>query len=227
MPNTNLHIGIIPDGNRRFAINHGIDLSEGYLRGIARVDEILHAITNRDPVLSRIKMLTLYICSVDNVTKRSTREIKKLTDLVRSQLERYQEERSLIHQHEVRVTVIGDLSYFPDDLRELAKGIQSTTMSYSQYKINLAIGYNAIQEIQDAVRRMPNPSYPLTSYLSLQREMDLVIRTGAEKRISGFFPLMTLHSELFFLDKMWPEFELDDLRRIIEEFDQRDRRFGR
>lgn len=227
LPIRPLHVGIIPDGNRRYSNLHHLDLTEGYLRGIDRLDEILNAINSNDPLLTRIKTLTVYICSTDNVTKRPTEEVNKLIELIRIQIRKYQNRQSLIHKYQIKINIIGNLTYFPLDLQTEALGIQRDTATYSQYILNLAIGYDAKEEIMQAVRSIPDSSIPIFSYLGLQDEIDLVIRTGREKRTSGFFPLMTLYAEYFFLDKFWPEFTVEDLKKVIIEFDQRNRRFGK
>ena len=111
----------------------------------------------------------------------------------------------------------------------------NTTKDYNDYIVNFAFGYGGREEILDAmkkaIKRGVDPSKltkeELTRYLSVSDEFDLVIRTGGDHRSSNFFPWQTTYAEWFFLDKMWPEFEKEDLLKVINQFENRDRRFGK
>lgn len=231
-----LHIGIIPDGNRRYAKAKGKDFYSGYLDGIARLDALIETIGNRsntgeDNPLRRIRMLTVFVCSTDNLTKRSSEEIKQLFSLFRLYFEKYNTGESLLHTYRVKVRIVGRLTLFPEDLQATFASIMKSTAEYDNYVLNLACGYDGHTEILDAITRAGHgeksdaPNW-FEKYLSVSEPMDLVIRTGKEQRMSGFFPWQTTYAEWFFLEIMWPEFTCTHLQRVLHQFNQRNRRFG-
>jgi undecaprenyl diphosphate synthase len=222
-----LHLGIIPDGNRRYAKARYLPIVEGYITGIERLYAILFLL-GEAPETFPIKNVTIYICSVDNLTKRSSTEVEQLYTLFRLQFRRHLDNRdSPIHQYQIRIRFIGDLSRFPVELRDLAENLEAQTAHYDTYTVNLAMGYDGRQEIVTAATGcLDQLSVPAVTRQLTVPDFDLIIRTGGEYRTSGFFPWQSVYAEWFFLDKMWPEFTTDDLHRIIGEFNRRNRRFG-
>ena len=219
-----LHIGIIPDGNRRYSKSQGIETYEGYYRGLDNINEILEQLPQSDPVANKVQTITLYVASINNLTKREKQEIEQLHQVIRFYLK--SPKLNLVHQNQIQVKVVGHYHLLPQDLQNELIELQKSTQNYDKYYLNLAIGYDGRQEILDAMARISGPISDLSPYLYVPDEIDLVIRTGKEKRSSGFFPWQTTYAEWFYFDKMWPEFTFDDFKQCIDEFEQRSRRFG-
>lgn len=227
-----LHIGIIPDGNRRYARSKGKDFYAGYLDGISRLDELISTIGDETNDLQAIGMVTVFVCSIDNLTKRTSDEVSKLFSLFRVYFARYNTENSILHRHRIRVRIVGHTSMFPQDLQQTFVEIMESTSSYENYVLNLACGYDGRTELVDAMSKAVQDEAPmshseLTKRLYVCQDMDLVIRTGKEQRMSGFFPWLTTYAEWFFLTIMWPEFTPDHLRDVLNQYYQRERRFGK
>ncbi|MDZ4256639.1 MAG: polyprenyl diphosphate synthase, partial [archaeon] len=142
--------------------------------------------------------------------------------------------------HEFAVKFLGRLEHFPDSLRSKMMTIQERSQDYAKRLINVAIGYNGRAEIVDAAKRLAedvrigkaNPSdideESFKDYLYGNfQDPDMIVRTGHTQRLSGFLTYQSVYSELYFLNKFWPEFGEEDLRTAIQTFESRDRRFGK
>ncbi|HDI01261.1 MAG TPA: di-trans,poly-cis-decaprenylcistransferase [Candidatus Bathyarchaeota archaeon] len=232
------HIGIILDGNRRWARMHGLKPWQGHRAGAKRVEELLNWCLELG-----IRTITLYAFSTENF-KRSKREVEELMKLFKEELKRLKES-DVIRKHKVRVKVIGRLELLPPDVRELAREVEEATKGYSEHYLNIAIAYGGRAEIVDAVRKVARDvkagliepeeideelfeSYLYTSHLpEAVKDPDLIIRTSGEERLSGFLLWQSAYSELCFIDVLWPEFRRIDLLRAIRTYQGRQRRFGR
>lgn len=221
-----VHLGIIPDGNRRYADENNRTLEQQYLESYEKVKDIIQTWSEEDDM--GITQLTFYVCSADNLTKRPYIEIsliyKMLDRLVFDYLDRINENKL------VKLEVIGNTKLLPDNTRKGLDRIRRKTKKNEKYILRLAIGYDPREEISKAYRKCERQKLDLNpenvkKYLI--PDIDLVVRTGKEKRLSGFFPWQTIYSELFFLDIYWPEFDKDLLRAIVQEFYNRKRRFGK
>lgn len=226
-----LHVSIVPDGNRRYAKACGKEYYQGYLDGVMRLDELIDAIGSCqvDDLLSRIRMVTVFVCSIDNLKKRPREEIEKLFTLFRVYFGKYNAKDSVLHRCRIQVRIVGRLSLFPEDLQKTFASIVDATAEYDKYVLNLACGYDGRTEIMDAIvkrEQSDDKGESLQPYLYVSDDIDLVVRTGKEKRMSGFFPWITTYSEWYFSDLMWPEFTIDHFRKILADFDTRNRRFG-
>ena len=232
------HIGVILDGNRRWARMHGLKPWLGHRAGAKKVEELL-----RWCLELGIKSVTLYSFSTENFN-RSPEEVMALMELFEEKL-RELKRSDVVHKHRVRVKVIGRLELLPGYLRELAREVEEATKDYDEHFLNVAIAYGGRAEIVDAVRKIAedvragllDPSdideelferYLYTSHLPEEvRDPDLIIRTSGEERLSGFLLWQSAYSELCFIDVFWPEFRRIDLLRAIRTYQGRQRRFGR
>ena len=121
---------------------------------------------------------------------------------------------------------------FPKDMQESMKEVMEATKDYENYRLNLAMAYGSKTEIIDAIKKIINKNIKnideeaVKENLYLADDVDILIRPGGEKRISNFLLWQISYAEIFFIDKLWPEFEKEDLVNIIEEFKKRERRFG-
>lgn len=226
--NTNpKHIAIILDGNRRYAIKSGLKPWEGHKSGFKKIEDILDWSKELD-----IKELTLYCFSTENFN-RDKMEVKYLFDLFRNRINDLMND-ARIHENKVRIRIIGRIDLFPKDMQEKMQEIMEKTSGYDKFKLNLCMAYGGRQEIVDAVRKIVASNIKpesideelLSKNMYLESCPDLLIRPGGEKRLSNFLTWESIYSELFFLDKLWPEMTKEDLADIIKEFKKRERRFG-
>lgn len=229
-----MHLGIIPDGNRRFCAESGIKQSEltGVLTEIAKgflTDIIALWSGAADPALAAelapladVERVTVFLLSANNVDKRSdmSKEIAlKMIDLLVSGVGGTDSLSILIGKAlacfggEVSVSVVGDRSLLPLDVEHKLTQMQRECKG-ARYFLTLAVGYDGDKDLDGNLSRDDVPP------------MDAVFRSGREKRLSGFFPRQTMHSELIFSDKLWPEIRLKDLAEAVTEFRSRNRTFG-
>ncbi|MGQ9469360.1 MAG: polyprenyl diphosphate synthase [Nitrososphaerales archaeon] len=230
------HVGIILDGNRRWAEAHSYPRWMGHWLGAEKAEKLLEWCNEMG-----IKTVTLYVLSVENL-QRSPDEVKELLSLIEKKLkDLMQDER--IHKYHIRVKALGKIELLPDSIKELFSKIEKATEDYEEHFLNIAIAYGGRLEIIDVVKSIAekakrgeiDPSeitskviedHLYTSHLPYP-EPDLIIRTSGEERLSGFLLWQSAYSELVFLDVFWPEFRKIDLMRAIRTYQRRKRRFGK
>ena len=225
------HIAIILDGNRRFAKKQGLEVWKGHSFGAKKVEDLLKWCRDLG-----IKELTLYSFSMDNF-KRPEREKKAIFELFKKNFEKLEKDERLM-KNGIKVRFIGKIGMFPKDIQESMQRLMEKTNENKRFKVNFAMAYSGKAEITDSVRKIINKlnnksinindinEEMIKNNLYLGSEPDIFIRPGGEKRMSDFLIWQSAYSELFFLDKLWPEFTKEDLVDIIEEFKGRERRFG-
>lgn len=221
------HIAIILDGNRRYAKKLLKEPWKGHNFGAEKVERLLDWCREL-----KVAELTLYIFSMQNFN-RDKKEIDYLMGLFCRFFQK-KEIKDTIHQNEMKITFIGRTYLLPHKVQEIISKVQEETKSYTGSKVNFAMAYGGREEIVDGINRILKEEKVrevdekiFSAYLQLQSQPDLIIRTGGERRTSNFLIWQSWYSEWFFLDKYWPEFEREDLVKILEEFKQRERRFGR
>ncbi len=230
------HIGIILDGNRRFAKRLMLEPWKGHEWGAKKVKELLRWCDG-----TGVKYLTLYSLSEENIKSRPKTELEFLLKIFEKEFIAITKKEHDVHKNKVRVKVIGRTNILPKSLREAIAKAEESTKNYRDYFLNLAIAYGGQQEITDGVIKIAKDvSSGIIKPEQINEDLirhslytngapypDMIIRTGGEKRLSNFLLWQSAYSELFFIDKMWPEFSKDDFLSIIEEFKQRQRRFGK
>jgi undecaprenyl diphosphate synthase len=225
-----LHVAIIMDGNGRWATRSGLPRVAGHRAGVAAVQRVVeHA-----PALG-IRWLTLYAFSSDN-WRRPADEVESIFWLMRAYL-RLETER--LRQHGARLEIIGRRDRLPNLLlREIGQA-EKATAEGSRLHLRIAIDYSSRDTIARAVARATialagdqPPSADVLGRMLAQAltaesgEVDLLIRTGGEKRLSDFLLWESAYAELLFTDRMWPDFDATDLDAALAEFNRRERRFG-
>ena len=230
------HVGIILDGNRRWAWEKQLTISDGHFMG-AKVGEELLDWT----VELGIKTLTLYVFSTENFERQSD-EVKGLLKLIEGEARRLGSDRRL-HSNMVRVKILGRTDLLPNSLQEALVDIEKSTKNYSHHFLNVAIAYTGRAEIVDATKKIIEDvnqgvlssqqldedtfmKYLYTAHLP-NPNPDLVIRTSGEERLSGFLLWQSAYSELVFVDVYWPGFRKIDFLRALRLYQRRHRRFGR
>lgn len=224
------HIAIIMDGNGRWAKAHGWERTKGHKQGAETIRTIaLEA--NR----MGIEALTLYAFSTEN-WKRPPKEIEYLCKLPKMFFNRYIKE---LNENNIKVMYIGELERFPSETVSVIKEAARQTESNTGLKLVIAINYGSRREItlaarhyaQDVVNGTANAEIDeegFSKYLMTDGlpEIDLLIRTSGEKRLSNYLLWQLAYSEFVFVDYAWPELNEERFREIINEFENRDRRFG-
>jgi undecaprenyl diphosphate synthase len=225
------HIAIIMDGNGRWANSHKLKRIFGHRQGIETVRDILKASSQLG-----IKYLTLYAFSTEN-WGRPESEVSGLMKLLESYLK---SEINELDKNNVILTSMGDIERLPDSVKNLLIDGHNRTKNNSGLTLNLALSYSGKWDIIRAVKQIAKDvlEHKVTaeqiddalfaSYLSTSGmgDVDLLIRTSGELRVSNFLLWEIAYSEFYITDKLWPEFKRDDLYDAIECFLKRDRRFG-
>lgn len=227
MENPN-HIGIILDGNRRFAKRLMLEPWKGHEYGAEKVQKLLDWAKELD-----VKEFTLYCLSSENINSRPKNELKYLFKIFRKEFREIDKEK--IDKYKIKIRFIGNLDLLPEDLAEQCRELERKTAKNTDYIINFAIAYGGRIEIIEAIKKIiKNKISPeevtekvIEDNLYMKDCPDLIIRTGGEKRTSNFLPWQASYSEWLFLDKMWPEFEKQDLINAIENFKKRKRNYGK
>jgi len=219
------HIAIILDGNRRYAKKLGIAKFKGHEKGFNKIKELLEWCIELG-----VKEVTLYCFSTENF-KRDKTEVDYLFGLFRKKIGDFKKDK-LIHDNKVKISVVGRIGMFPEDMQKEMKEIMDDTKDYDNYKLNLALAYGGRGEIVDAVKKIISFGVKEVSEelikenLYLPNDVDILIRPGGEKRLSNFLLWQSSYAELWFSEKLWPEFDKEDLIKAVEWYRERERRFG-
>lgn len=228
------HIGLIVDGNRRFARVKGLASNEGHNAGSQKLEDFLRWCWRLD-----IKIVTLYGFSTEN-HKRSEDEVDYLMDLILRKLRQYQVD-PVIRQERVKIKVIGQRENLSEEMiREINK-TEELTRDHDRFQLNIAVSYGGRAEIVDTVKKLAElvqsgelqpdeideDIFSRHLYTEGIPDPDLIIRTSGEERLSGFLLWQSAYSELYFTEVYWPAFRMIDFWRAIRVYQQRERRFGK
>jgi tritrans,polycis-undecaprenyl-diphosphate synthase [geranylgeranyl-diphosphate specific] len=227
------HLGIIMDGNRRFARSQGIEVRDGHARGRDTLEELLDWCLDLE-----IRILTVYALSTENLL-RPPDELDGLMDLFDQALRDIATDER-VHRHRIRVRVIGNRALLPPRVREAVAIAEAATKEYGDYRYNVALGYGGRDEIVDAIRQLArevragslepeaidSEMVARHLYTADLPDPDLILRTSGEERISNFLLWQSAYSELYFSDVLWPGLTRLEFLRAIRTFQLRRRRFG-
>lgn len=225
------HLAVIMDGNGRWAELQGLPRTRGHERGAEVVRDVTRHARARG-----IRYLTLFAFSSLNWGRPSA-EVGALMDLLCSFLTEQEEE---LIQEGIRLRGIGEREMLPVHVRELLERVERNTAHNNKLLLSLAISYDGRRDLVRAAQQLvalaqkglllPADVHEelILNELSTQDspDVDLVIRTSGERRLSGFLPIEACYAELVFIDKLWPEFTTDDLDEALSEYELRQRRFG-
>jgi len=230
------HIGIVLDGNRRWAKEHLKLPWEGHTFGANKVENLLEWCLELD-----IRTITIYTLSMENF-QRPKEEVDEIMNLLAVRLQSLLSDKR-IHKNKIKTTIIGRISILPPNIQDLIHQIEVATKEYDVHYLNMAIAYGGRAEIIDAAKKIVEQvtkgnlnvseineeimeKHLYTAHLP-QSDPDLIIRTSGEERLSGFLLWQGAYSELCFIDIFWPDFRKIDLWRAIRTFQQRERRYGK
>ena len=219
------HVAIIMDGNGRWGLKKKRSRNYGHLKGLKAVENVIKSSINK-----QIPYLTLYTFSTEN-WKRPEKEINFLFDLIRKYIKK---NLNKIIKQGIKVNVIGVEKKLPSDIIKNIKIIKKKTLNNKKITINLALNYGSKEEIISACKKFlltKNKKLDVNNFQNMLYtknipDPDILIRTGGTRRLSNFLLWQLAYSELFFVDKMWPEFNDTDYSNIIKKFKQTKRNFG-
>ncbi len=223
------HIAIVPDGNRRWGELNGVSKQEAYETGIRKISDVLGWCQEQE-----IPMLTMWGFSTENF-KRDSDEISNLFTLFENDLLTLLTRKNELLKKDVRIRFLGRTNLFPQKIAGMFSQVEQLTRGAEKYSLNLLLAYGGRQEIIDAansaikegVTHFDEEILSKHMYTSGLPDPDLIIRTSGERRLSGFLPWQSVYSELYFSEKLWPDFSRNDFDEAILFYEKTQRRFGK
>jgi len=221
------HVAIIMDGNGRWARQRGKERIFGHYQGVESVRRIVEAARELE-----IPYLTLYTFSTEN-WQRPQEEVNGLMELLVESLEG---EKEKMIENQIRLFVVGNKSGLPQHVQNKLEEIFQATGQNHRLTLSLALNYGGRQEILDAVAKwckegkgdtVPEDAFAAGLSSGILPDVDLMIRTGGERRISNFLLWKLAYAELYFTETLWPDFGKEDFYEAIHDYQQRERRFGK
>jgi len=217
------HIAFIMDGNGRWGLKKNKNRNSGHLAGVKTVQRIVEA-----SIKYKVPIISFYVFSTEN-WKRPKTEIKYLFKLIDIY---FNKEINNIIKNNIKVIISGRTKKLPANIQNTLKIAVNRTKKYNKLTINLAINYGSKTEIIDAIKKINYSSKKITeeniekNFYTALPFPDILVRTGGQKRLSNFMLWQLSYSEIFFLDKLWPDFTKQDLKNIINKFQKVKRNFG-
>ncbi|WOV92551.1 MAG: polyprenyl diphosphate synthase [Candidatus Nitrosoabyssus spongiisocia] len=228
------HVAVILDGNRRWALHNSKTIHKAYSLGAETATNIILWWTDLD-----IKILSLYLLSIENLQRYDG--LPYLYELMEKKLQQLYDD-SIIHTHKIQVKGIGKIDNLPQNVQSILKKLEDVTKDYDSRFLNLALAYGGQTEILDAVKKISAKvkcgslnideidkhiieENLYTSHLPYPSP-DLILRTSGEKRLSDFLTWQSGYSELFFIDQFWPDFTKNTFLKVLNTFQNRNRRLG-
>ena len=228
------HVAVIMDGNRRYAAEMGMLVSDGHEKGKQKLEEMLEWCIELG-----IRVLTVYAFSTENVGRQKD-EIEILMGMFVANFRRLGDDER-VHKHKIRVRVLGQRDILPAELQDSIRYAEDKTKDYDRYSFNIAVGYGGREEIVHVIKKLATAvksgelsvediSQKVVAeylYTSEVPDPDLILRTSGEERISNFLLWQIAYSELYFSDVYWPGFRKIDFLRAVRSYQQRTRGYGR
>ena len=222
--NSPKHVAIIMDGNGRWGLKKKKSRNYGHKKGIETVENIIAA-----SIEEKIKYLTLFVFSTEN-WRRPVNEIKYLFQLLEVYLEK---KIKNLQKKNIKIKIIGNIKNFPKHLKIKLNEVEKITKNNSSIQINMALNYGSRQELVDCLKNLKKKNLKISEknitdnlYTKNIPDPDILIRTGNTNRISNFLIWQSIYTEIFFIKKMWPEFNKIDFKNIIKKFKKINRNFG-
>lgn len=221
------HVAFIMDGNRRWARQNKLSLFLGHESGAKKIEPLV------DYALTRgITYLTFWAFSTEN-WERPEAEVSDILQVFRQALRDPMMKR--LQEKHVKIQVIGDLTPFPDDIKQDVSRILEDTKDNDRMTVNIALNYGGRAEILRGIQKLltshktsvTEAEFSDLLYTAGQPDPDFIIRTGGEQRLSGYLPWQTVYAELYFTPVFWPDFTPEEFEKALGEYEHRHRRFGK
>jgi len=220
------HVAVIMDGNGRWGLKKKKSRNYGHLKGLNTVEKII-----KSSIKNNISFLTLYTFSTEN-WKRPEKEINFLFDLIRKSLKKSLKK---ITKQGIKINVIGSNRGLPKDIKKTVRFIEYKTAKNKTITLNLALNYGSKEEIINAIKKIIFHKNEDISIKNFENKLytknipdpDILIRTGGTKRLSNFLLWQLAYTEIFFVKKLWPDFNENDFSRIIRKYKKIKRNFGK
>ncbi len=211
------HVGIIPDGGRRWAKAQGVTLEEAYLQTRLRLQKLTERL-----IYTSVKEVSVYLSSIQNFRRGPEDLIPYLKSLESS----FSQEIPLMALHlDLKIVMAGDRDILPSGLRQLIEKVENESAGRQKARLNLLIAYDPWEELAEAMNRCPDPTR-LAGYLQVSTPVDLIIRTGGAPLLSNFLPLQSGFARFYCVDKLFNDFTAEDLQDILHTFSGLNRQFG-
>jgi len=233
------HIGVILDGNRRYAKASGLDnIIKGHHKGANKLEEVLQWCDELG-----VEIFSIWIFSLDNF-KRAAHEVEGILALIEQKMRELVTIEGL-HTNQIKVRAMGQIELLPTSLQEAIRQAEEATRHYEKFILNVAVAYGGREEIIEAFRhhlkaesQTGKPVHEIAEELTVDKitpylytsdlpDPELIIRTSGEIRLSGFLLWQSVYSEFYFCDTYWPSFRKIDFLRALRAYSQRKRRFGK
>ena len=219
------HVAIIMDGNGRWGLKKKNSRNLGHKKGITRVEEIIN-----QSIKKKIKFLTLYTFSYDN-WKRPKIEINFLLTLLENYIDK---ESNNLKKRNIKIKILGDIAKFPSSLKTKLRKVERKTNNNNIMQINIALNYGSRQELVTAFKKINSNKKKLITEKLISNNLytknipdpEILIRTGNTNRLSNFLLWQINYTEIFFVKKLWPDFNKNDFNKILKKFYQIKRNFG-
>ena len=208
------------DGNGRWGKRKKKGRNFGHLKGVDTVKKVV-----KNSIKLKIPFLTFYVFSSEN-WKRPKQEIFFLFKLIQNY---FSKEISNINSQGIRINILGEFRKLPFNIKSILRKTIQRTRKNKKIVVNLAINYGSKKEILNAIKKMKKVSlknFEKNLYTKIMPDPDILIRTGGHQRLSNFMLWQLAYAELFFLKKLWPDFNYSDLKRVINKYKKSKRNFG-
>jgi len=220
------HVAIIMDGNGRWGLKKKNSRNYGHLKGIKTVETVV-----KTSIIQKIPYLTLYTFSTEN-WRRPENEVNFLFDLIRKSLKKKINE---IIKQGIKINIIGERKRLPNDIIKIIKLIERKTLKNKKITLNLALNYGSKEEIVNVCKSLASKRNNEINVSSFEKKLythnipdpEILIRTGGTKRLSNFLLWQIAYAEIFFIDKLWPDFNENDFNKIILKYNKIKRNFGK
>lgn len=211
------HVGLIPDGGRRWAQVNGCSLADSYNRTKQLIRDMVVFLTE-----SSVFEISIYLSSIQNF-RRSTFEVEAFNQV--STLAFQHDILNLAHERQLRINVAGNRNAIPDDYLKAIETAELKTIAYKQGQINILVAYNPVDEIMEAFSRSGN-SDEFLKHLWVTNPLDLILRSGGANLLSNFLPLQSGYARLVFFDRLFNDLIISDLKQVLWDFTNIERKFG-
>ena len=218
------HVAFIMDGNGRWGKKRNKGRNFGHLNGVKTVKKVVEA-----SIKFKIPVVTFYVFSTEN-WKRPKTEINFLFNLINIY---FKKELNNVIKNKIKINILGQINKLPKKLKKILKNVEIKTLNNKKLTVNLALNYGSKNEIVEAIAKIKKKKIKINK-LTIQKNLytknmpdpDILIRTGGKKRLSNFMLWQLAYSEIYFLDKLWPDFNDKDYKKIIKKFKLIKRNFG-